>query len=573
MDTSISPLKQTYQDASRLNGVNSYEILKELARITKSQILQRNGHWELQPIDKQHTSFTYRVFNQFGNKIGTTEKTFDIQNVGGVGSDNVFLNQDQSFEYADIFRYIQFKQNYGFVEQLLKFPAFNSIDANLKDDNYNLQYPWQFRFDGSIQTGWLNKVYRDGEYIALVNNIGQDNKHYLSQKFIVGDIPLGDTREKQFEFSIRYKQSKTEVTLSEEFKVQLKITDGTNTAYLQQTDARDKMTTSQSFIVLPCRERYGDSTKTIKFDYPVDILTGDIADAEIRIYQPDDKRVKIRDVKININTIAPSGKRKRTYYDELVDELSYEPYKKTISLGDVPQTVIAKQVYKNALYWKDSDGNFQLTELWDNSDLKPLLDHIRFIYLKEYSKSDTASLDRRGPPAVLTATIRGRMELRDVIKDTTNNNKLFTLIGGEWDIKKCTISGEWQQINIDDAGLTRIDQTKSYEEESSGSNSYTTIAGGEKDTDVDLSNYLTQSEIISLIGGFDTSFTGSDLTNRQITIYHDLNREPVMVTLIQNGKRINPANYEWDSENSIDYIVLTLNYPLGTSETAKIRIL
>lgn len=73
-----------------------------------------------------------------------------------------------------------------------------------------------------------------------------------------------------------------------------------------------------------------------------------------------------------------------------------------------------------------------------------------------------------------------------------------------------------------------------------------------------------------LIGNTGT-FTAGELVNGQITINHTRRVDIPSVALFdQNGKRISPANYEEDTENSYNYVIITMNYPF--SGTIKYRV-
>lgn len=578
--TDKSPLAQIYQDTSRLNGLSCYEVLKEICILTKSELLQKNGHWEFRPKDRLIENFQYRTFSSYGVSKEAAGKTFNIVDVGGKNYQNILLNNNAYIEYANVFRQISIKQSYGFVDQLLKFPAFQGIDLYLIEDNPNQKYPWQLLLNGIIQASFLSKVYKEDDYTILASDYGQGNKFYLGQTFQIGDIIQGDTKDNQFELSIRYLGSKDDGTIASDFNIQLIVTDGVTKRWLNESEEFGYVwETTETSMLINCSENAGDQTFSLKFDYPSLEFTTDELKAELRIYQPDNRRIKLKSAEVKINAYAKTGVRNYSYHQQNVNELTYQVYDQEINLGDVPQLINAKQLYKNALYWIDGEGNNHLTELWDTNPSSPvnpkrLLDHVRHFYLSEYAKTPAGvSADRMGPPIILSADIYGTLELRDIIRVKTIDDKLFTLTGGQWNIKRCLVSGEWEQINLDTSGLTVIDEEKSFAESSSGKNSYTTISGREETTQVDLSNYLTQDQINALILGKTGTFLGSAVTNRQITIYHNLGYEPTYVVLLKAGKQLNPANFTFDTEESTDHIIITLSVPFQSTDTFKYRIL
>jgi len=579
MNTNSSPLEQAYQETARLNDRSCYDVLEEIMTILKAELLQKNGHWELRPKDKLLDTFSYRTYSAYGAKKGTANKTFNIYDVGGKSYSNILLNNNTEIEYADVYRGIQLKQSFGFVDQLLKFPAFSNVDEFLNEETPNHLYPWQLLFNGVIQSSFLSKVYKSGDYLVLSSDYGQADKFYLGQKFQIGNIIQGDTRDNQFELLIRYLGGKNDPNVAANFNIQLVISDGTTSLWLNESEEFGfTWETIETDMLIDCSETSGDQTFSLKFDYP-ETFSAQEAKAEIRIYQPDGVRVYLKSVEIKINAYAKTGVRNYSYHQQNVNELTYQVYDQDINIGDVPQLINAKQLYKNALYWIDGEGNNHLTGLWDTNPSSPvnpkrLLDHVRHFYLSEYAKTPAGvTADRMGPPIILSADIYGTLELRDIIRVKTIDDKLFTLTGGQWNIKRCLVSGEWEQINLDTSGLTVIDEEKSFAESSSGKNSYTTISGSEEAMPVDLSNYLTQDQVNALILGKVGTFSGSSITNRQITIYHNLGYEPTYVVLLKAGKQLNPANFTFDTEQSTDHIIITLSVPFQLTDTFKYRIL
>ncbi len=74
-----------------------------------------------------------------------------------------------------------------------------------------------------------------------------------------------------------------------------------------------------------------------------------------------------------------------------------------------------------------------------------------------------------------------------------------------------------------------------------------------------------------ILVGNTGSFTAGELNNGKININHTQQTDTPRVNLFdQNGKRISPANYEEDTENSYDHVIITMNYPF--SGTIKYRV-
>jgi hypothetical protein len=135
------------------------------------------------------------------------------------------------------------------------------------------------------------------------------------------------------------------------------------------------------------------------------------------------------------------------------------------------------------------------------------------------------------------------------------------------------ITGEWQEIDIDDSAFTRTDVVL-VAEEKSGASAYSDVPAGEGGEEVDLSDYVTKDQLQDALHGKKGSFTGSDLSSRQITIYHYLEEtEPILLLFDKDNKQIGHDNFSYDTEGSNNYVVLTINIPVGSSETVKYRFL
>lgn len=72
------------------------------------------------------------------------------------------------------------------------------------------------------------------------------------------------------------------------------------------------------------------------------------------------------------------------------------------------------------------------------------------------------------------------------------------------------------------------------------------------------SEYLTEPDVITLILGKTGSFTGAQLTNRQIAIEHGLGYRLIHTSLFINGRRIGDANFEVFPNSNIQ-ATLTVN--------------
>lgn len=566
-DSSLSPLVQVYQDASRLNGINCYDALAEMISVIKGTITQRNGRWEIIPIDQQDAAYTNRIFDYTGNYLESVSRSGFIKDTGGVTRDNIFLNRSAIIEFEAGYRKVSVLQNYGFVNQLLKFPAFSSINDNIT----NIQYPWNWTLEDISQSSFLGDISKTSEgYLRISDNTEHSGSiFYLEQKTFITNVQLENTENTQYEFKIVYKQDEN-ATSSFILRAFLKNKAETSTLWLKDSYENPLDSTLQS-ITIDMTESNKLKTKTIRFDYPTTAGWDDEPSTfTVQLFQPTADYVNIKSVELTVNTVAVSGKRVTSYYSELVDELSNIVLNKTIQLGDIPNTPNAQTIFKNALYWYD-DEIYRLTTSWvldpdTPANQKPLIDHLREFYLSSLPTSIT----------LMDCEILGQLELRDVLKDKSNSDKLFMMTGGEMDIKRSIISGEWQEIDIDVSGYTLVDVTESYEEDSSGSNSYTTVSGGTEtgEGETDLSNYYTKDEVESKLDGVTGTFLGSDLSSKQITITHNLAIDtPILYLYDNNNNLINQSNYEIDTAGNLNTLTLTIHIPLTGAHVYKFRIL
>jgi hypothetical protein len=535
-DTSISPLKQTYEDSTRLNNKNCYEIIKEICIITRSQITQHKGHWELIPVGRKHEAYSYRVFNYRGNYVDTVDKQIKILDIGRLNNIKFIGVPERSYQATR--RKVIIKQDYGLIPQFLKFPAFNRIVEEIgTEGQYNTEYPWQIEDDGIIVTSKQVDIFKDGEILQIGWGSGYD----LVQKFFISDIQQEEFQQgEQYNIAVEFIKRTDNDSYADNLSIALEITDGTNTVYLNKTDDGYSWETAETYNLFSCIDKNETAVKNIAFSYPASELNSNIAEAKLKILIPSTHYNYIKSAKVEIkNTNVRSKEIKESYYEENVDEISGEKYEKEIKLGDVPSLSNARELYVNALFYLDENGNEKLTSFWDDGGAgtkRKLLDFVRLAYLREYAWSlDSVDENRQGPPVALEGNLFGDADLHDVVKDTGYNNRLFSLINGTKDEKLETIDGLFQMFNVDDSGLTRIDTTK-YDEEQTGEQSYTTTEGGEGETQVDLSDYLKESEIISIIQGDEGSFNESDLSaNREIIIGHTRNTITPFVLLVENG--------------------------------------
>jgi len=562
---SQSPLKQVFQESARLNGKNCYDVLEEILTLLQASICQINGRWHLLPITKQTSSYTSRVFDYFGNYLEDVVRNDFIKNTGGVTRDNKFIDRNTKIAFESGYRKVNVKQDYGFINQLILFPSFNSINENL----INIQYPWKWMFEGIIQSSFLNEIYKREDGTLFITDYLSHSleRFYLYQKLNFSEIQVANSDEKQYKLKITYQQ---DPNAAETIKIRIWTTDGTTIVYLSDYYDTSPFTTNPvgEFIYLIGNASNNQKTFSLSFDYPSDLLTTTESDLHIEIYQPENKYILLKSVELTLNTIAVTGKKVSSYFSELKDNLSSKIFEKDLNLGDIPNIQNAINIYKNSLFYFDGSENKRLTSAWVEDPANPvnqksLIDHYRKFVLDQY------------PTGIfkLTGSILGQLNLRDIIRDKSNGDKLFMLTGGELNIKKCILSGEWVEIGKDTSGFSLVEEITSYEDESSGSNTYTTIPGGGESQEVDLTNYYTKSETDSLIVGKTGRFTGSQLTNNQITIVHSLGIDTIIFYLYDmNNKLINDSNYDIEviSANSIK---LTLYKPIGATDQIKYRVL
>jgi len=578
--TSSPPLSQIYEDTSRLNGVDCYTVLQEIVTLLKSFLCQHENVWQIIPLDQLSASYDTRRYDYLGRYLEDVTRSNFIKNAGGVTRDCVFLNASALLQMEPGYRKVRYKQNYGYVPQLLKFPTFSAINDNLN----NFQYPWAWKYN-SIRQSDFGEISLNGDTLYIGDDaLHSGNIFYLEQYFRLKRVDVNESGQKQYELEIVYIQ---DVNGADDFTVKLYVENdaGTVDAYLQEDEEGDVWNASDTTITL-VNDKSGNIKRfKIEFDFPKTIFTNRELNGYIQIYQPAHvsneapKFISLKSIKINTNTSGVVGQTIEAYYDEKINLLTSKIKDVKINLADVPTIGDAIQTYKNGLFYIDSDDEFQLTENWDTDPTSyygygiKLLEHLNKLYLREYNTS----------VIMLTAEVYGNLGLRDIIKDQSNGDKLFMLTGGEWNVKKAIVSGEWHEYNISDSGLTFRQVNLVYENESSGSNSYSGQPGGSVGTgdtegggggeEVDLSNYVQTGDLQAAIEGKEGSFTYSQLVNKKIDIYHNLNRKKVILHLWdKNDREVNRTNFDI-LEAFANYFTLELRYPGTGSDTFTYRIL
>lgn len=566
-DGTSPPLIQIYRDASGLVGKSAREVLDEMVKLLKGRLVQHYGRWEIIPLDQLTDSYTYRVYDHLSNYITTKDRTDFIKNLGGETRENIMIGAAAKVTYENPYKQVITTQDFGLVPQLIKLPNFNYIIGNLN----NSKYPWDWAYDDVVQSSFLDKVYRDGDLVKIAEKAtAQSGVYYLRQEFKLADIESESDEQKQFELDFTYQKNPYPFIGSDYISFQLILSDGSTTLYLRDTDLSNKFTTDPTTIQL---DNFGDEEESFKieFNFPDDFTTE--VDAELRIYQQTDGEVAIKYVKIDARAVAPSKMKVASWYNEVVTEVQSDVLEEKFELGDALSVVGAGQIYKNILYRKNANGDYIPTTVWvedpDASSLsgqKPIVEHLRHLYLKGYATQ----------VARLEATIRAQIaDLYDIQRDKTDEDRLYMLIGGDWNTRMDEIKGEWQEINISDAGLTRTDQEK-VTEESTGSDAYSTNPGG---GDVDLTNYVTVQQLENALKGKTGSFTGNDLdSNYEKEIYHNLGITRPFVYLYRKlgtneYEQIDFSNYRVDTEGSGDHVIIRLVVPVQATDTILYRIL
>ena len=513
MISSISPLSQVYQDTSRLNGETSYTVISEIMTAIGCHIMQIEGQWVVRKLDRLGDStHNYRVFDSAGAYIGNIENIEYIKAVGGANT-NKFIGGQGSLMKEPAFRKVKVKHDFGYVGQLLKFPNFSNINENLKDANYNAAYPWRWILNDISQRSFLDKVQLDSDNFLRLDDIsGQVYRYALSQKLKIGDFASQNLADKrQFELNVQFEgTSNLPVSITSPYVyVLVKITREGTTNYLYKEDEEDlsinPVTSNYTVIAINTREGEGIETFTQSFDYPFEGNTE--ADAEIQIFQPLVGYCRVKSAAIQVNAIVTAAENSEEYFiDEdsegtkYVDRVTSEEYEKTIKLGDVPNLPAAVQIYKNSLFWVDDNQNIYITQDWsydiDESDptITSLVQHVRTLWLKAYGI----------PPYSLQRSVRGDVNVWDVVKDTTKDNNLFVCIQGQYDYRNKTLQGLWHETKLTEKSnfpINRQIDILQTQAESSGTNVSTGQPGGGSSSSqgIDLSNYYNKDEIDGFI--------------------------------------------------------------------------
>jgi len=591
--TSISnderPLDHILQKASRLNGRNCYEALQEIAQLLFSQLRQIDGHWEFIPLRKVGTSYTVQIYNSVGLYLEDKTIPDRIYNVGGESQPNVMIKQSFMKTYEAAARKVMTMQDYGFNPQLLEFPSFISIEEHFE----NLEYPWKWGIDGRIETAFSDLIEKKEDHIIINERAAnQPADFYLFQSTKIALLQSEKREESDYEFSFSYISQEGNDFAADEIQIEIYMKAGgeeiwgdpdakvtTDLASDEVDVSEGTFSASKKIITIPAKKNNGSGSFTLKFNYPTlftwSIDGADVGTFEIRIYQPTDGAIFIKNAELRVNTQATTQETVYSYYEEKVDEMSSQIKEREYTLGDVIVAPLAEQIFKGALYRDDPDtGEIKLVKYWSKTPATPdvrirMIDLIRSNVLAMYAKQVTR----------LSGEIRGQMPWYALIRDKTDNDIVYKPTGVSYHVRMCEHSGEWLQINVDNSGLTQIND-RQITKQNSGSNTYSSTPsnGGDTGGDVDLSDYATKTEVTNAIKGKEGQFTGADLIQQQITVYHGLGRETPFVYLyrvISSTKYqiIDFSNYMIDTEQSTDHVVLTLSIPVGDTQIVKYRIL
>jgi hypothetical protein len=514
------------------------------------------------------------VYNQFGNLIETTSISNRLKDVGGTSSNIKWVGGDSIMRYKSGFKSVRTTQDFGFVDQLIKLPTFTEIDDNVT----NNMYPWEWAYNGNNQTSFAGKVRKSGDYLLIHPKAQrQTDIFYVGQKFEIIKLPNPDEDKKQYEFRAEVVlNDPVEVVGTFVCKLIVKNSNG-DTAYMKNDGSEIPFTDTDTTMTVTGQ---GRATISVKFDFPTHYMDSsndkpfqydEILECDLRIYQDTTQVVKVKSVVMNAALVATAKEKIESRYSAVYNETTSDIYEKNMELGDVPDIFGAKLIYKNALFYYYRNS-WRITRDWYDPDdtvkrALPILKWMRELWLREYSRQLHVILGR----------IRGDVSLDNYIKDITYGNRLYVITGGKMSIKYATIDAEFVECGIDDSALksqgvglvdSRLSTTQA-----SGSAAYKPVPAAQPD----LSDFLNEQEINSIVNnsieGKQGSFSGSDLSGRQVTIYHNLGYEAAFLILIQDGKMLSPANYTVDTEGSTDHVVLSLFMPYTASTEFKYRFL
>ncbi len=527
-----SPLSQIYIKEEILIGLSFREILENILSIFGLYLRQANNMWEICYIN-QVGSNKYRLFDFDGNQVtyGEDENKIRIGNEDSFRlNTDVGVNEKNSgvLELLAAVPKIEYTQDYGLKQQLVKDPTFSIIDGN----NDLVYWGIPARYDS------------DGIYY-----IGVSTASYPSQ-------------------TIQVTNESITFTLDYGGKIDLKLS--INNLYYFDENGQFPENPIVHIIHLDSDDTATSGEETqATFEVILDLcalyesfpgaFTNGVAELNINmfVYGP----ASIRKVNVSTGVQVPKGLGKTKYYD--VDGFKKDVFKKELTLGDVFVSEWSNLRYLYTLLLE----NGEQTTTWDG---EPIIEKTLNTMSRELCKA--------------SRKIKGKFQFKGFINPTHYMLNIFDvnkyrLEGGVLDLRNCSLKACWVQVGKTIPG-TVITKNGIFEGDASGIGIYAddrsgfTNVGGNGGLMEIPAEYVKRSELLNTIKGFLGVFTGFMLdSNNSIIITHNLERSKVIVIIAVNNKPLETANYVVDTNGDVNSLTITIMYPHQNETEFNYRIL
>lgn len=526
MDSNTDPLNQTYINQEAVAGRPMKDVLEDIMKSNGCELLQSDGAWYIIPFDAYGIK-TFYQYDFYGTFIQTDSEDLNI-NIGSKsdfeGDDSYGVNTETSaiktVEAAhSLFDY---RHDYGLKEQLFRDPTLSLFNLS------------------SVLLFWDG----DTDYQTDDDNILQftaDNKT-ISQ--IVSIVPY------TFKIEYEYKgQAEFEIII-------IGVDVGGNTqSYWYKQDTFSNFPRAYEVDSV-------DEYEVLEIEISMAGLSWTPEQTHVRIKGFTDTRIKRAELNPLDTENYVKGFRKEASYD--IEGYREEPREETFLFGDLPAYTWAALRYLNGTVL----SNRTLTSQWNTTGL--LIELIADRFTRQLCQHRQVLVG----DFIFKKFISPKSRFYDSFGDA-----YYRMKGGEFEYKQNLYSLELEEIKESGAKATITKEYVLYDGRPKGTSIYSTnresfsAIGGGGGTPVDLSQYLTATQIIALINGVIDTFTGAEIdSSRQITLYHGRETDKVDVDLWKDNKLINKTNYQVELESDVDYVTLTILVPYTDTTTFIYRI-
>lgn len=513
MATTVSddPLKQTFIQAEALTNENCHQIITRILKKQTCELRQSGGVWWVLPSDVVE-SVDYRIFDYQGNykDNGSVNTTLKVSNKGGHITLDKAVNVDMDAKLL-----IE-----AAVKSIVYKQDYGRKDQLIKDPTFSI-----FDTDSSLLfwEGGTDYFQNADKYLEF-NSAGVK----IRQRIDILDQP--------FDISLSYMGGFLVEIIDNDNKWYDGGNNWVNYQYQHELNATEFDTKKWNI--------QGHTANNISIWITSRFVSGDVL-----------KSIKATPT----DTSYPKGLSQELSYPAL-GEYKKESREVDFFFGDVPIDDWSPYRYLNLTLLEDDTQ----TDAWPTNKLSRTAAERMAIEICQNSRKITGTFRFKEFP----------MAIHNIYSEF--DGKYYKLMGGKLSVRNMFFKGKWIEVNkADPGGLVVSD--KLFDGEPSGVSTYSTNRESydvsEGSISVDLSNYLTENEILALLQGYTETFTEADLdSNQQKTVNHNLNRVLEFATLYMNGERQDPGSFVITDDDDLNSCTLTVNIYIQTTDTFEIRM-